>query len=84
MIETCKLCAHTWGVTMTPREDVLCGSCASPTPSRNPGHYWKARFWNYHSTKPHMITRSPEWWDQQTDLVDLRYAIEVASAWAVA
>lgn len=79
MTETCKLCGHTWGVTMAPRDDVLCSKCAQPKPWRNPEHYWLSRIGNYHSTHPHMITRSPEWWDQQTDRVELKYAAELAA-----
>lgn len=78
MRETCRHCGKTWGVTMMPRESVLCDECVRPKPWRRPEHYWLSRSWNFHSTKPYAITRSPEWWDQQTDRQALAYAAELA------
>ena len=78
--EKCRDCGKTWGVTMKPRESVLCEECARPKPWRRPEHYWLSRSWNFHSTKPYVITRSPEWWDQQTDLIELKYAAVTAAS----
>ncbi|MGW7688878.1 hypothetical protein ACWGMA_08280 [Streptomyces asiaticus] len=80
MIETCRECGHTWGVTTTPRPSVLCGPCARPTPSRWPDRYWWLRACTGH---PDVRYRSTDWWDQQTSLVDLRHAAEYAAQqWA--
>lgn len=76
MKETCYLCGHSWGVTMSPRERVLCTPCARPTPSRRPAHYWHLRAWTGWDYSHY---RSPEWWDQQTALQDLKHAAEVAN-----
>lgn len=62
MRETCRLCGHTWGVTTTPRPDVLCTPCGRPAPNQRPAHYWHLRAatgW------PEERYRSAEWWDQQ-------------------
>lgn len=80
MMECCYECGHTWGVTMEPRERVLCASCATPRPWRRPVHYWQARICCYFSSREHTWPRSPEWWDQQADLADLRVAVESAKA----
>jgi hypothetical protein len=79
MNEVCRECGKSWGVTMQPREHVLCQGCAQPKPWRRPVHYWGSRIWNYRSTKPYATTRSPEWWDQQTDRLDLEYALSISS-----
>ncbi len=75
MTETCYGCGHKWGVTVTPRERVLCGPCARPTPQQMPATYWRHRAitgWG------HERYRSPEWWDQQTSMTDLRHAAGIA------
>lgn len=77
MVEVCRDCARTWGVTMTPREDVLCADCARPRPWKWPVRYWQARISCFPFTYPY--TRSPEWWDQQTSLQDLRIAVSLAA-----
>lgn len=77
MVEVCRDCARTWGVTMTPREDVLCSDCARSRPWRRPVTYWQARIWNFPHSYPY--TRSLEWWDQQTSLQDLRIAVSLAA-----
>ncbi|GAA1065249.1 hypothetical protein [Streptomyces asiaticus] len=79
MIEKCRECGHAWGVTTTPRTSVLCGPCARPTPSRRAAHYWWLRA---HTGHWDLRYRSPEWWDQQTSIADLRCAAEyAATAW---
>ena len=79
MIETCRDCGHSWGVTMTPRTDVLCTDCARPTPNRWPKTYWALRATSGHPT---LRFRSTEWWDQQTSLADLRHAAAIAAGGA--
>ncbi|MFJ4637552.1 hypothetical protein ACIP69_18250 [Streptomyces hygroscopicus] len=74
--EKCRECGHTWGVTTTPRTDVLCTRCARPTPFRWPARYWWLRA---HTGHWDVRYRSPEWWDQQTSIADLRYAAEIAA-----
>jgi hypothetical protein len=74
--ETCYLCGHSWGVTTTPRTRVLCTACARPTPGRRPARYWWLRAHTNHRSE---LYGSPEWWDQQTSLEDLRYAAENAA-----
>lgn len=74
--ETCRECGKSWGVTMKPREDVLCSDCARPQPWRRPVHYWNARVWCFHC--PPTYTGSPEWWDAQTSLQDLKFAASIA------
>lgn len=78
MTETCANCGRTWGVTMPPREVVKCTDCSRPQPWRNPAYYWWLRAWAWHwPSVPH---RSPDWWDQQCALQDLRYTAELAAA----
>lgn len=74
--ETCRECGHSWGVTMPPRESVLCEGCARPQPWKNPGRYWRSRVNNH--PWGWAVYRSPEWWDSQTSLQDLRYAASIA------
>lgn len=76
MIETCVDCDRTWGVTMEPREHVKCTDCSRSQPWRNPAYYWWCRV--YAHAWPHAWYRSPEWWDQQCALEDLKYAAELA------
>lgn len=75
--ERCYRCGHTWGVTMPPRERVLCTPCARPAPNRDAARYWRLRATTGWPTLRHL---SPEWWDQQTSLADLRYAAAIAAA----
>ncbi|MEU1787070.1 hypothetical protein ABZ553_14595 [Streptomyces sparsogenes] len=77
MNETCRECGHTWGVTTTPRTNVLCTPCARPAPNRRPAHYWWLRAHTGHWDAGQY--RTPEWWDQQTSIADLRYAAEIAA-----
>lgn len=77
MTETCTLCHHSWGVTTTPRLNVLCTNCGQPAPNRRPAMYWHLRAVTGHSVQRY---RSPEWWDQQTSLADLKHAAAHASA----
>lgn len=76
MRETCVDCGKSWGVTMKPREVVRCQACARPQPWRRPLWYWQARIWNFPFGA--LIRRSPEWWDSQTSLQDLRAAVGFA------
>ena len=76
--ETCRECGHSWGVTMTPREDVLCSGCARPQPWKRPAHYWSSRVWNFRGFDA-VWPRSPEWWDANTSLQELKYAAEIAA-----
>lgn len=73
MREVCRDCDAFWAVSMTPRESVLCASCASPRPWRNPVRYWQGRLWNQRRAAGY--ARSPEWWDEQTTREDLRVAL---------
>lgn len=75
MIESCYLCGRSWGVTSSPRSHVLCAACARPTPNCNPARYWWLRA---HTGWDYPTYRSPEWWDQQTSLYDLRHAADTA------
>lgn len=74
--ETCRECGKQWGVSMTPREDVLCQECVQPRPWKNPVHYWQSRLWNF-PWGIHVV-RSPEWWDAQTSRNELKFAAELA------
>ena len=76
MIETCNECGKTWGVTMTPRTEVLCTDCSRCTPWRRPRDYWNYRAWSSHC--PSAPYRSPEWWDMVCSLQDLKYAATLA------
>lgn len=76
MIETCYECGTSWGVTMKPRDKVLCTPCARPQPWKWPVWYWKARIWTLPWSGAWV--RSPEWWDNQTTLADLRAAVASA------
>ena len=75
--ETCRECGHSWGVTMTPRVDVLCSGCARPQSWKRPAHYWSARVWNFRGFDA-VWPRSPEWWDAKTSLQELKYAALIA------
>src|ERR1044071_9840270 len=77
--EACRECGHSWGVTMTPRADVLCADCSRPQPWMRPAHYWSARVWNFRGFDV-VWPRSPEWWDAKTSLQELKYAAEIAAA----
>jgi hypothetical protein len=74
--ETCRECGHSWGVTMKPRESVLCSDCVAPRTWRRPVHYWNSRVWNF--PHPSTVVRDPEWWDAQTSLQDLKFAASIA------
>ena len=77
--ETCRECGHSWGVTMKPRESVLCEVCVQPQPWKRPAHCWSSRVWNFRGFDA-VWPRSPEWWDAKTSLQELKYAAEVAAA----
>lgn len=83
MKETCYACGHSWGVTMEPREKVLCSSCARPQPWQQPwyapDYYWSSRIWTLEWPP---ITESPEWWDTKATLADLRVAKHCAATLA--
>ncbi len=74
MRETCKDCGTTWGVTMTPRTDIRCTECARPKPWRDPQRYWACRVSTFGTRRDHATFRSPQWWNEQTELQDLTYA----------
>jgi hypothetical protein len=78
-METCSNCGRTWGVTTKPRTDVLCTACGRPAPNRRPDAYWHLRAVTGHPVQRY---RSVDWWDQQTELADLRYAAETATGLA--
>ncbi|MCX5584243.1 hypothetical protein [Streptomyces erythrochromogenes] len=75
-METCSLCGRTWGVVTQPRSNVLCAPCGRPAPNRRPGAYWHLRATTGHPVQRY---RSPEWWDQQTSLADLKHAARLAA-----
>jgi hypothetical protein len=78
-VERCRDCGKTWAVIVTPRPSVQCGDCARPKPNYRAAAYWHLRAWTGWPTE---LYRSPEWWDQQTSLADMKYAAAVAVAWS--
>jgi hypothetical protein len=73
--EACYECGQRWGVTMEPRERVLCTPCARPKPWKDPVRYWQSRIWGQ---CPAGYAGSPEWWDAKTTMQDLRVAVAFA------
>lgn len=73
--ETCYECARSWGVTMRPRERVLCTPCARPLPWRRPAEYWRSRLRNQQWPS---LFAAVEWLDARTTRDDLRLAVAAA------
>lgn len=76
MRETCLTgCGRSWGVTMTPREQVLCMECARPRPWHRPAAYWLSRLQLLPWPSPSDVVA---YRDAQTSRADLRVALAAA------
>ena len=74
-VEQCVDCGHTWGVTMPPRSDVRCTSCASPRAWRDPVRYWESRTTQLHWPP---LPGTPEYLDARLSAHELRLAVTCA------